>query len=81
MNAFPIGGGLVAPDSPVGLFEFVDLKKFVVFPLLFLSLQIIFQWGRRYPPVVPAFVVVISVNCILSYLVRLNVSIPTDTLR
>ena len=43
MNAVPIGGKVVAPESPVGLFNFVDLIKFDTFPLLVLSLQIFFQ--------------------------------------
>ena len=39
MKADPIGGKLVAPESPVGLIIFVARIKFVIFPLLFLSLQ------------------------------------------
>ena len=39
MNALPIGGKLVAPKSPVGLFVFVARKKFFIFPTFFLSLQ------------------------------------------
>ena len=28
MNAVPIGGSVVAPESPVGLVVFVDFEKF-----------------------------------------------------
>ena len=30
INALPVGGRLVAPDSPVGLFDLVDFIKSVI---------------------------------------------------
>ena len=66
MNGSPMGCKDVAPDWDVGLVVFVDFIKFVIFPILFLSLQIIFQYGRRYSPVLPALLIVVSVICILS---------------
>ena len=81
MNAVPISGTLVTSEPPIGLFVFVDLIKFVILPLLFLSIQLIFQYSRTYQPVFPASIVVVSVNCILSNLVRLYISFPTETLR
>ena len=47
MKAEPIGGKVVAPESPVGLFVFVERIKFVILPLLFLSLQKIRHPGNK----------------------------------
>ena len=77
----PIGGRLVAPESPVGLFVLVDRKKFCILPLLFLSLHFIFHRCNRYPPLLGALIIVVTVICILSYLVKLYVSFPTVTFR
>ena len=44
MNADPMVGRAVAPKLEVGLFFLGDLIKFVIFPLLFLSLQFKFQF-------------------------------------
>ena len=38
INPLPIGGKDVAPESPVGLFVFVDRKKFYILPLILLSI-------------------------------------------
>ena len=62
MKALPIGGSCVAPDCPVGEFVFVDLIKLDILPLLFLSLQIIFQYGNTAFPVFPFFITVVSLN-------------------
>ena len=43
MNALPIGGSEVAPESLVGEHVFVVFIKFAVFQLLFLSLQLTLQ--------------------------------------
>ena len=67
----PTGGTLVAPGSPVGLFVFVDFIKFYNLPLLFLSLHFIRQFCNRYLAVFGALIIVVSLNCILSYLVRI----------
>ena len=80
-NALPIGGMLVDPLLPVGLFVCVNLRKFCILPVLFLSLHLITQFCRRYPPVFGYLIFVVSVFCILSYLVRLYISFPTETLR
>ena len=40
MKAEPMGGRLVAPESPVGELDVVDLKKFVFFPFFFYHYQI-----------------------------------------
>ena len=77
----PIGGRLVAPESPVGELVFVNFINFDNFPLPFLSLHFIFHCCNRYPPVFPAFIIVVSVNCILSYLVKLYVLFPTETFK
>ena len=81
MKAEPIGGKLDAPLSPVGLFVFVDLIKFVILPLLYLSLQKIRYDGSKNPPLLPAFIIVVSINCFFLNLVKLYISLPTETLR
>ena len=81
MDALPIGGEIVAPLSLVGEFLFVDFIKFDSLPMLFLPLQIILHYGRRYQPLLPDLKTVVSVICILSYLVRLYVSFPTATFK
>ena len=77
----PIGGNDFAPVSPVGLDVFVDFTKFDILPLLFLSLHFVIHCCRRYPQLLGDLLIVISVHCILLYLVRLYVSIPAETLR
>ena len=77
----PIGGRLVAPILLDGLFVFVDRIKFCVLPALFLSLHFILHCCNRYLPLLGVFIIVVSVKCILLYLVRLYVSFPTETLR
>ena len=67
----PIGGNEVAPLSPVGEFVFVERIKVCILPELFLSLQKIRQLGSKYPPWLGYFIIVVSVICILSYLVKL----------
>ena len=62
MKALPRGGRVVAPLYPVGEFVFVDSLKFDIFPLLFLSLQIIFQYGSTEFHVFVFFITVVSVN-------------------
>ena len=47
IKLLPIGGKLIAPLSPVGLFAFVEPIKFCFFPLLFSSLHFIFQFCKR----------------------------------
>ena len=47
MKADPIGGKPVAPETPVGLYVFVVRIKFVIFPILVLSLQKNLQDGSR----------------------------------
>ena len=79
MNAVPIGGNPSAPEFGAELFVFVDRIKFCILPLLFLSLQKIRQPGNRYPPLFGYLKFVVSVNCILSYLVRLYILLPTLT--
>ena len=71
INESPIGGKSVAPELPVGEFVFVDRTKFCIVPELFLSFQKIRQLGKRYPPWFGYFNIVVSVICILSYLVKL----------
>ena len=62
MNALPMGGRLVAPELPVGLFVLVDLTKFCNLPLLFLSLHLIFHFCNEYLPVFGEIINVVSVN-------------------
>ena len=81
IKALPIGGKLVAPESDVGEFVFVDFMKFDNLPLLFLLLQVIIQFGKTPKSLLPYLIKVLSVNCILLYLVRLFVSFSTETLR
>ena len=47
MKAEPKGGRVVAPESPVGLFLFVDRIKFDILPLIFLSLHFITQFCNK----------------------------------
>ena len=81
MNECPTGGKLVAPLSPVGEFVFVDLIKFDNLPFPFLSLQCITQFCIKQPPLLGAFIIVVSVISILLYFVRQYISSPNDTLR
>ena len=81
MNGLPVGGKVVAPVFPVGDFVLVVPINFVILPLLFLLLHIHFQKGNTTDPILPTLITVVSVICILLYLVRLYVSLPTDTLR
>ena len=66
MNLSPIGGKLVAPLSPVGEFVFVDLMKFDILPFPFLSLHFIFQFCKRFPPLLGAFNIVV---CYLNFII------------
>ena len=75
-----MGGELVAALLP-GEFVLVDLIKLCIFPAPFLTLHFKFQLWRQKPPLLGAFIIVVSVNCISLYLVRLYVSFSTDTLR
>ena len=61
MKLSPIGGKLVAPQLPVGLFVTVDLIKFCILPLLFLSLHLIIDCCNKQPPLLGAFIIVVSV--------------------
>ena len=71
MKAVPIGGKPVALDLPFGELVFVVLIKLDILPFLFLSLQTIFQYGKTLDPVFLDLIIVVSVLCILSYLLRL----------
>ena len=79
MKIISEGGQSIAPDSLVGEFVFVERIKFVDLPLLFLSLQIKFQYGKRHPPLIPVLGKVVSLVSVLPFLVRLFVSFATDT--
>ena len=81
MHLLLVGGKLVALESPVGPVVFVDLIKVCILPLSFLSLHFITQFCGKYQPVFGCIIYVASVIGFLSYLVRLYVSIPMDTLR
>ena len=81
IKLLPTGGKDVAPHSDLGEFVFVDLKKFCILPLLFMSLHLINQFCNKLPPTFGNCVTVVSVICILSCLVRLYVSFPTETFR
>ena len=65
------GGKLVAPELPVGEEVFVDRIKFCILPILYSSLQFLFQFCGKYPPLLSFLRVVVSVTCISSFLVRL----------
>ena len=81
MNELPIGGMLVAPDSLVGEDVIVDFKKLSTFAPLFFCKFLILHLGIKSEPIFGDLISVRSINCILSFLVRLYVSFPTDTLR
>ena len=70
INAERIGGCEVAPESPVGLFVMVDFTEFPAFESLFLSLHLILHFCNKSLPIFGNLVSVVSVICILSYLVR-----------
>ena len=61
IKPLPIGGKLFAPLSPVGAFLFVDLMNFDTLPFPFLSLQCISQFCNKQPPLLGAFIIVVSV--------------------
>ena len=81
IKAFPKSGRLSAPLFDEGLFVFVDLIIFCNSSLLFISVQRICHPGNKYLPLFGYLMIVVSVICILLYLVRLYVSFPTKTLR
>ena len=47
MKISPIGGKLVAPESPVGEFVFADFKNFPILVLPFLLVLLIFHFCNR----------------------------------
>ena len=55
MNESPIGLREVPPESPVGLFVFVDLMKFDILPFPFLSLHFITQFCNKKDPLLGDF--------------------------
>ena len=61
-NAVPIGGKVVATEWLVGLFVLVDLIKFCILPILFISLQSIRHPGSKCPSPLGYLNIVISVN-------------------
>ena len=61
INAVPIGGMLSGPDSPVGLFDFVDFTKSCGLPPLFLSLHLIAHLYNKSWPVFGDMISVISI--------------------
>ena len=71
MSEAPNGDMLVAPEFGVREVVFLARKKSVDFPEMFSSLETVFNKGRRYPPLLPALKIVLSVNCILSHVVVL----------
>ena len=81
MKALPIGVKDVAPLFDDGELIFVDLINFCILALLFLLLHFTTQFCSNNPPVFGETIFVVSVICILFYLVRLYVSFPTNTLR
>ena len=76
-----IRGKDIAPESRVGEFVLVDLKNFPVLVSFFFLLFIIFHFCNRSNAVFGDLISVTSVIFILSYLVRMYVSFPTDILR
>ena len=68
----PIGGRLVALESPVGLSVFVDFIKLCIFPLLFLLLQFIYHCCNNFPPVFGTLLIMMSITCCLFFFLRLN---------
>ena len=81
MKALPIGGREVAPVRGVGGLVTVDFRKLPALVPLFLCKILILHFGRRSYPINEDLIAVTSINCILSYLVRLYISFPTETLR
>ena len=76
-----MGGILVAPGSLIGEDVIVVFKKLPTFAPLFLCKFLIFHLDYKQEPLFGYLISVRSINCILSYLVRLYVSFPTETLR
>ena len=64
-------GKLFAPESPVGLFVFVDFKKIPNLISFFLFLFLIFRFCKTLVPLSGELLSVTSVICILSCLERL----------
>ena len=69
----PDGGRDEGLNSEVSQFVFGYLTKACLFPLLFISLLLIFHCCNIYPPLLGNLNFLVSVNCILSYFDRLYV--------
>ena len=76
-----MGGKFVAPEKPVGEFFIVDFTKIPTFESLFFLLHLIFDFCSKSLPKFRNLFSVVSVVCILSYLVSLYVSFPTEPSR
>ena len=81
MKALPTGGKLSDPESPVSVRVVVDFRKFPISESLFRLLNLIDNFCNKSLLILGNFFSVVTVNCVLSYLVRLYVSLPTNTLR
>ena len=82
MNGNPIRGKVVAPVWLVGEYVTVDFRKLpALVPLFFLCKLLILHFGSRSYRKFGGLTSVTTISDFLSYLVRLYVSFPTDTLR
>ena len=71
MNELPIGGKLVAPERPVGLFVCVDFMKSRTLESLFWLLHLICHFCKSSEPTFGGLNSFVSVICILLWFVRL----------
>ena len=76
----PIGHETVAPVIGVGIFGFDDLTNLSICPFIFLALHFISPSFNKKSPLLGYFFIVVSVICILSFLVRLYSVFPSNTL-
>ena len=81
MNTIPIRGKLVAPKSLVDELVTVGFRILPALLPFFLCIILFLHFVRRSYPTFGDLISVTSISDILSYLVRLYLSFPTDTLR
>ena len=81
MKSLPIGGKLSAPESPVSVRVVVDFRKFPTLESILRLLHLIDNFCHKSLLIFGNLSSVVTVNCVLSNLVRLYVSLPTDALR
>ena len=81
IKASPIGDKLVAPEWEEGEWVFVVFKKLPILVPPTLYKHLIFHLGKRSWPLFGDLMSEMSNKCIFFYLVKLYISLPTDTLR